>query len=77
MHAGRELAGQRRIDHAVTIEPALPLEGLRHDIDPEMRLAAWAVPGMAFMLMGLVDDLETLWRESLGRLFCDDVLKRS
>jgi hypothetical protein len=73
MDARRELAGERRIDQAMTIEPALPLEGLRHDIDPEMRLAAFPVPGMPGMLMGLVDHAQTLWRESLGQLFCDDV----
>jgi hypothetical protein len=38
-----------------------------------MRLAAFPVTGMAGMLMGFVDHSQTLWRESLGQLFCDDV----
>jgi hypothetical protein len=73
MNARRELARERRIDHAMTVEPALPLEGRRHDINSEMRLATFPVTGMAGMLMGLVDYAQTLWRESLGQLFCDDV----
>ena len=73
MNARRELAGERRVDQAMTIEPALPLEGLRHDINPEMCLAAFPMPAVAGMLMGLVDHPQALWRESLGQLFCDDV----
>src|ERR1700712_163212 len=42
---------QRRIHHAVTFDPALPFEGRRHDIDPEMRLAARPVAGVALMQM--------------------------
>ena len=42
---------QNRINHAMAFDPALPFEGLRHDIDPEMRLAARPVAGMAFMQM--------------------------
>ena len=73
MNARRELAGERRVDQAMTIEPALPLERLRHDINSEMCLAAFPMPAMSGMLMGLVDHPQTLWRESLGQLFCDDV----
>ena len=32
--------GERRVDHPVALDPALPLEGLRYNIDPEMRLPA-------------------------------------
>src|SRR5258708_32035556 len=42
---------QCRIHHAVTFDPALPFEGRRHDIDPEMRLAARPVAGVALMQM--------------------------
>ena len=51
MHAACEFRGQRRIYHAVAIDPALPFEGLRHDIDAEVRLAARPMAGMAFMQM--------------------------
>jgi hypothetical protein len=31
------------------------------------------VAGMPGMLMGFIDHSHTLWRESLGQLFCDGV----
>ena len=46
-----EFRRQHRIYHAVAFDPALPFEGRRHDIDPEMRLAARPVAGMALMQM--------------------------
>ena len=58
MHAAGKLAGQRRIDHAMAFEPALPAEGFRHDIEPEMGLAAGPVAGMAFVQMRFVLDME-------------------
>ena len=42
---------QRRIYHAMTLDPALPFEGRSYDIYPEMRLAARPVAGMALMQM--------------------------
>jgi hypothetical protein len=46
-----EFRGERRVNHAVALDPALPFEGIRYNIDPEMRLAAGPVAGMAFMKM--------------------------
>ena len=60
MHAAGEFAGKRRVDHAVALDPGLPPEGIRHNIDPEMRLPAGPMAGMAFMLMGLVDHAQAL-----------------
>ena len=40
-------ADKCRIDHAVALDPALPSEGLRHDMDPEMGLPARPVAGVA------------------------------
>jgi len=71
VHAAFELARQRAVDHAVAFQPGLPFERLRHDIDAEMSLPARPVPGMAFVLVGLVQHLEALRRESLGQLLCD------
>lgn len=68
------LVGQRRINHAVALEPALPAEGLRHDIKPVVSLAARARAGMAGVLVGLVVDPQTLGRESLLQLFGNAVL---
>ena len=75
MHAARELSRQRRVDHAVTFDPALPPEGLSHDIDPEMRLPARPVACMAFVLVGFIDHAQALRRESSGQLLCDDVAR--
>ena len=47
----RQFRGKRRINHAVALDPALPFEGGRHDINPEMRLAAGPMAGMALMQM--------------------------
>ncbi len=51
MNISRKFRRKRRINHAVALYPALPLECLRHNIDPEMRLAARPMAGMALMQM--------------------------
>ena len=73
VHASGQLARQCLINHAMAFEPGLPFERLRHDIDPEMSLPARPVPGMAFVLVRFVHHLETLRRESLGQLLCDEI----
>ena len=73
VHTTFEFARQRAVDHAVAFQPGLPFERLRHDINAEMRLPARPVPGMAFVLVGFVQHLEALRRESLGQLFCDHI----
>src|ERR1700674_497629 len=75
VHAALELGGGRRVDHAVALEPALPPERLRHDIQAEMALAARPVAGMAFVLVGFVDHPDAFRRESFGQLSCDEVGK--
>ncbi len=42
MHAAGEFRRQSRVDHAMPIDPALPFEGIRHDINAIMRLPALA-----------------------------------
>jgi hypothetical protein len=49
---------KRRIYHAMALDPALPFEGRRYDIDPEMRPAAWPVARMALMQMRFVRNVE-------------------
>ena len=68
-----EFARKRRVYHAVTIDAALPLEGLRHNMDPEMRLAARPVPRVSLMEMGFVLDLEALGQESFAQLVRDNL----
>ena len=43
MDGAFEFRRKRCIYHAVALDPALPFEGRRYDIDPEMRLAAGPV----------------------------------
>jgi len=63
MHAAGKLAGKSCIDHAVALNPALPLERVRHDIDPEVGFPARPVTGVPLMLVRLVDDAHALWTE--------------
>ena len=71
MHSISQFRRQRRIYHAVALDPGLPFEGWRHDIDPEMRLAARPVTGMAFVLVGFIHDFEAFGRESARQFLCD------
>ena|SRR5947209_7901150 len=73
VHAALQLARQGRVDHAMTLDPALPPEGLSHNIDPEVRLSARPMAGVAFMLVGFIEDAQVRGRESLGQLLRDDV----
>ena len=75
MHAAGEFLRQRRIDHAMTLDPALPPERIRHNIDPEMRFPARPMAGMPLMLMRFIDDAQAFRRESSGQLFRDDVAR--
>lgn len=73
VHAAGELGSQRRVDHAMALQPALSAKRLRHDIKPEMRLAAGPVSGMALMAMGFVLDVQAFGRESIAQLFGDEI----
>jgi len=73
MHASREFVGKRLIDHAVTLDAGFSLERLRHDIDPEVSLPAWPVPGMTLVLVRFINHFEALRPESLGQLSCDEI----
>jgi hypothetical protein len=73
MDAAGEFTGKCRIDHAVTLDPALPPEGLRHDMNPVMGFSARAAAGMAGMLMGFIQHVEAQWRESRRQLLCDEI----
>ena len=73
VHGSRKFAGKRRINHAVTFDPALSLEGWRHNINAEMRLAARTVAGMAFMKVRFVLDFEAFRKESFAQLVGDSI----
>ena len=56
------------INHAMTCDPALPLEGVSYNIDPEMRSSARPMSGVAFMLMGFIEHLQASRSEGLSEL---------
>ena len=73
VHGTGEFARERRVYHAMALDPALPLEGLRHNIHPEVCLAARLVAGMALVQMRFVLDLEAFGKESFAQLVCDNL----
>ncbi len=74
VHAAGKLTRERGVDHAMTLHAALPAEGFRHDMKPEMGFAAGAMPAVTFVSMGFVLDAKTLGRESLAQLFRDEIV---
>jgi hypothetical protein len=74
MDAALQFVRQRRIDHAMAFEPALPAEGFRYDIQPVMGLAARPVSGVALVQMGFILDMHTFRRERREELCRDDIL---
>ena len=73
MDAARKLGGERCVDHAVALDPALTLEGLCHDMNAEMRFTFRTVSGVTGVQMRFVNDTEALRMESLGQLFGDQI----
>ncbi len=73
MNATREIVRQNRVYHPVALDAALSFEGARHNMNPEMRFAAGAVPGVPFMQMRFIDDAEAFRMESVGQFFGDRV----
>ena len=74
MHAAGEFTRERRVDHAVALDPALSAEGFRHDIETEMSFAARPVSGVALVVMGFILDAQALRRESRRQLCRDDIV---
>jgi len=74
MDTAGKFAGERGIDQAVALDPALPSEGIRHDIHPEMSLAAGTMPGMSFVPVGFILHPQALRGESRGQFLCDEIL---
>jgi hypothetical protein len=74
MHSAGKFGGKCGIYQAVSLEPALPGEGLRHDIHPEMTLPAGAMARVALVPLRLIDHPQALRPESFGQLPCDEVV---
>src|SRR5262249_52905360 len=73
MHAVREFLRERLVDHAVAVDPALPTEDLRHDIDAVVGLPARPVARMALVAVRLVLHPQARGGEGRGQLFGDNV----
>lgn len=73
--AACEFSDKRFVDHAVALEPALPAERLRHNIYPEMSLAALAMSSMPSVLMGFVHHVEARGSESVGQFPHDEIAR--
>jgi hypothetical protein len=69
-----QFARQRHINHAVAFDPALSVEGLRHNIKTEMRFSAGAVASVAFMQVRFIFDMQTLRRKSRRQFRRNNVL---
>jgi hypothetical protein len=76
MNGAGKLRSQQRIYHAMTVDPALPFEGFRHDIHSKVRFTAWPVAGVALMQMRLVNNVEAFGNEGFIQLICDSVFGR-
>jgi hypothetical protein len=74
MNAALELVGECGVDHAVAFKPGLSAERLRYNIKTEVRLTARPMPGMSFMQMGFVFDVQALRRERRNKLSSYNVL---
>ena len=71
---GLQFVRQRRIDHAMALDPALPAERFRHNIKPEVGFTAGVVSGMPFMQMRLVFNVQAFRRESRRQFRRNNVL---
>ena len=73
VNAASKFRRQQRVYHAVAVDPALPFERIRHNIDPEVGFTARPVAAMAFMQMRFVYDVEAFGMKSLPQLLRDVV----
>ncbi len=74
VNAAGQFVGERRVDHAMTLDAALAGEGPRHDMNAEMRLTAGPVAGMTLVAMGFVNDFDPFGSEGGGEFPSDDFL---
>jgi len=73
VHATGQFTRKNAVNQPVALQPGLPFERVRHNINTEMGLPTWSMPGMACMLVRFVHHLETLRREGRGQLLRDHI----
>jgi len=69
--AAGQFGGKNLVDHAMTFDPALPSEGFRYDMNPEMTFTARPMSRMTLVAVRFILDIEALRREGGGKLFGD------
>ena len=62
-----EFVGESVVNHAMACDPALPLERVSYNIDPEMRFSARPMSGVPFVSVGLVKHLQAQGSEGLSQ----------
>ena len=72
--AAFQFAGQRRVNHTVAFEPALPAESARHNIKPKVRLASGPMSCVSLMKVRFIFDMHTFGREGRQQLCRDNIL---
>ena len=58
VNAVLQFGRERPIDHAMALDPGLPAEGFRHDMNPEMRLPARPVARVPLVLVRFIDNAQ-------------------
>jgi hypothetical protein len=69
-----EFAGQEIVDEPMAHQAALPFESIRYNINSKVRFFSTLMPGMAGMLIGLVEHPQADRRKGLGQLLRDGFL---
>src|SRR5262245_32555955 len=73
MHPGLELRHECFVHHAVALDSALPSEGIRHNMNPEMALAAFPMAGVTSVMVGFVEHVKPCGCEGPSELLQDGV----
>jgi len=63
-----EFVGKQIVDQTVTVDPALPFEGVSHNMNSEMSLFPSLMPGMPRMLIGFIEHPQAHGSEGIGQL---------
>jgi len=74
VHAAGKLVRERRIDHAMPLQPALSAEYFSHNIETEVGFAAGPVAGMTLVAVRFIFDLQAFGGEGLLQFFRDHIL---
>ena len=67
MDTGFEFVDEDLVDHAMASNPALPPERVSYNIDPEMRFSTRPMSGVALMLTGFVNYLQSQRSEGFSQ----------